>query len=141
QQDFVETIRTGGDSLLTIINDILDFSKIESGKMDLEQQPFSLRNSIEEALDLVAGKAVEKGLDLAYCADPKVPYRILGDITRLRQILVNLLNNAIKFTHQGEVVASVNSRQIGESRFELEFAVRDTGIGIPKEKLGRLFQS
>ncbi|HBL57667.1 MAG TPA: hypothetical protein DDZ80_03675, partial [Cyanobacteria bacterium UBA8803] len=112
QAEFVETIRNSGESLLTIINDILDFSKIESGKLELEEQPFNLRNCIEESLDLLAPKAVEKGLELAYLIAPQTANTIVGDITRLRQILVNLLGNAIKFTKTGEVTISVSSTLI-----------------------------
>jgi len=141
QREFTETIRTSGDTLLTIINDILDFSKIEAGRMDLEHQPFDLRNCIEGALDLVARKAAEKGLDLAYLIEPEVPPAIFGDVTRLRQILVNLLSNAVKFTEAGEVVVSVTSRLLDEGRHDVHFAVRDTGIGIPPDRMERLFQS
>jgi PAS domain S-box-containing protein len=148
QRDFVETIRTSGDSLLTIINDILDFSKIDSGKLDLEEHPFELRVGIEEALDLVAHKAASKRLELAYLIEPNTPQTILGDITRLRQILVNLLTNAIKFTEAGEVVLSVTAKQINSEvqqnysdTYEIQFAVKDTGIGIPANRMDRLFQS
>ena len=141
QQEFVETIRTGGDSLLTIINDILDFSKIESGRLDLESALFSLRTCVEEALDLLAAKAAEKGLEIAYMIDDDTPQVILGDITRLRQVLVNLLSNAVKFTHQGEVVVSVNTVTFANGRAELHFAVRDTGIGIHADKIELLFRS
>jgi PAS domain S-box-containing protein len=141
QHEFVETIRTSGDSLLSIINDILDFSKIESGKLDLEHQPFNLRTCIEEALDLLAAKAAEKGLDMAYLTCEQTPHAITGDITRLRQILINLLSNAVKFTHQGEVVVSVRTTPIADNRCQLHFAVRDTGIGIPEDKIGLLFRS
>ena len=146
QREFAEIIRNSGDSLLSIINDILDFSKIEAGKMDLEAQPFELRECIESALDLVAPRAAEKGLDLAYILPPDAPPGIQGDVTRLRQILLNLLTNAVKFTEQGEVVLTVNSRALTRAnrrsaRHELHFAVRDTGIGIDAERQGRLFQS
>ncbi len=147
QRDFVETIRTSGDSLLTIINDILDFSKIDSGKLDLEEHPFELRVGIEEALDLVAHKAAIKKLELAYLIDINTPQTILGDITRLRQILVNLLTNAIKFTETGEVILSVTAKQINSevqensNTYEIQFAVKDTGIGIPANRMDRLFQS
>jgi PAS domain S-box-containing protein len=146
QREFAEIIRNSGDSLLSIINDILDFSKIEAGKMDLEAQPFELRECIESALDLVAPRAAEKGLDLAYILPPGAPPGIQGDVTRLRQILLNLLTNAVKFTEQGEVVLTVNSRALTRAnrrsaRHELHFAVRDTGIGIDAERQGRLFQS
>lgn len=161
QREYVEIIRTSGDALLTIINEILDFSKIESGKLELEQYPFSLANCIEEALDLLAPKAAEKGLELACLTPAPVPPVILGDMTRLRQILVNLLNNAVKFTDIGEVVVSVSSRRIAAAQtgtvpprslsalpephalplYEIQFAVRDTGIGIPADKLERLFRA
>ncbi|MEB3219201.1 MAG: response regulator [Nostocales cyanobacterium 94392] len=142
QQDFVQTIRSSGDALLTLINDILDFSKIEAGKLDLEEQPFNLHICIEEALNLVAAKAAEKKLELAYLIDPQTPSGIVGDVTRLRQVLVNLLSNAVKFTELGEVVVYVNATQLDEdSRYEIKFAVQDTGIGIPSEKMQLLFKS
>lgn len=142
QRDFVETIRTSGDSLLTIINDILDFSKIESGKLDLEEQPFHLRTCIEEAIDLLASKAAAKQLELVYTTDFTAPTQVLGDVTRLRQILVNLLDNAIKFTAAGEVVLSVAARLIAHTQVhEITFAVKDTGIGIAIEKQERLFRA
>jgi len=142
QRDFVETIHNSGDALLSIINDILDFSKIESGKLELEQQPFELCHCVEESLDLLAQKAAEKHLELAYFIDPQAPPALLGDISRLRQILVNLLSNAIKFTTTGEVIVSVTARQILDSAedYELEFAVRDTGVGIPGDRIDRLFK-
>ncbi|MBN8490932.1 MAG: response regulator [Burkholderiales bacterium] len=135
QRDFASTIRDSGDSLLTIINDILDFSKIEAGRMDIERHPFDLRECVESALDLIAGRAAEKHLDLAYLFEPEVPAAIEGDVTRLRQILLNLLSNAVKFTEAGEVVLSV--RREGEL---LHFAVRDTGIGLSEQGKARLFQ-
>jgi CheY-like chemotaxis protein len=155
QQNYVETIRNCGDTLLTIINDILDFSKIESGKLTLEEQPFNLRTCIEESLDLLAPKATEKQLELLYHLSPDVPPAILGDVTRVRQILVNLLGNAIKFTEQGEVSVLVSGRQLRADEsspvpdakddcqpfFEIQVAVKDTGIGIPADRLDRLFQS
>ena len=141
QREFVEIVRTSGDSLLTIINEILDFSKIESGKLDLEQQAFSLATCIEESLDLVSSRAVEKGIELAYLLDENTPQNIVGDVTRLRQVLVNLLGNAVKFTPAGEVVVSATSRPLGENRFEVQFAVQDTGIGIAADRLDRLFKS
>mgnify|MGYP005839214743 CR=1 FL=1 len=148
QLDFVATIRSSGDDLLALINDILDFSKIESGKLELERQPFDLRECIEGSIDLLASKAMEKGLELAYVIEDDMPNTLEGDVTRLRQILVNLLSNAVKFTDKGEVVISVTSRKLppdewegGRPRYEVHFAVRDTGIGIPRESLGRLFQS
>ncbi len=143
QREFVGTIRTSGDALLTIINDILDFSKIEAGKMELESQPFRVRECVESALDLIATKAADKGLELAYLMDERVPPAIIGDETRLRQVLINLLNNAVKFTEEGEVVVQVSrsaSKQMNKSA-NLHFSVRDTGIGIPPERRDRLFKS
>ncbi|MBD1915017.1 MULTISPECIES: response regulator [Cyanophyceae] len=141
QRDFVETTRNAGDTLLTIINDILDFSKIESGKLDLETQPFNLRTCLEEALDLLAAKASEKGLELAYLLPPQVPQHLMGDVSRLRQVLVNLVNNAIKFTPHGEVIVSVQAQpQTDSEQITLQVAVKDTGIGIPADRLHRLFQ-
>jgi GAF domain-containing protein/DNA-binding response OmpR family regulator len=155
QHDYAETIRNSGDALLAIINDILDFSKIEAGKMDVEYQPFDLRECVESALDLTAGRAIEKGLDIAYIMDDDVPSGIKGDVTRLRQILINLLSNAIKFTERGEVVLTVSrekssvisdqssiiSKTDHRSLITLRFSVRDTGIGISKDHMARLFQS
>ncbi|MGK7901193.1 MAG: response regulator [Hormoscilla sp.] len=143
QQEFVETIRNSSDALLTIINDILDFSKIESGKMELEAAPFDLRACIESSLDLLAPKAAskQKGLELAYQIAPGTPEMIVGDVTRLRQILVNLLGNAVKFTETGEVTVSVRARQLKNlDKYTIGFTVRDTGIGIPSERLNRLFK-
>jgi signal transduction histidine kinase/DNA-binding response OmpR family regulator/putative methionine-R-sulfoxide reductase with GAF domain len=138
QRDYAETIRNSGDALLAIINDILDFSKIEAGKMDVEFQPFDLRECVESALDLMAGRAIEKGLDLAYIMDDDVPVGIKSDVTRLRQIVINLLSNAVKFTGKGEVVLTVKK---GKAKDELQFTVRDTGIGLSEEGMDRLFQS
>ena len=140
QRDFVETIRTGSDNLLSLINDILDFSKVESGKLEVEAHPLMLSECIETTLDLFAAKAAEKGLELAYVLDEQVPPTIVSDATRLRQILVNLVSNALKFTQQGEVVITVNSEPRGDYH-EVHFTVRDTGIGIPPERMNRLFQS
>jgi PAS domain S-box-containing protein len=141
QQEFVETIRGSGDALLTIINDILDFSKIESGKLELEQQPFDLRDCLEGALDLLAPRAAEKGLDLAYLIESHVPPTIVGDVTRLRQIFVNLMNNAVKFTEAGEVVVTIRAHALEADDYEIAVAVEDTGIGIPADRLHRLFQA
>ncbi len=140
QRDFVETIRNSGNTLLTIINDILDFSKIESGKLELEQHPFELRTCIEESLDLLAAKAAQKQLELAYQIAPHTPQTILGDTTRLRQILVNLLSNAIKFTSTGEVIVFVEAYKSDSQATEIRFAVKDTGIGIPQERKNCLFE-
>ncbi|TVQ08892.1 MAG: response regulator [Leptolyngbya sp. DLM2.Bin27] len=143
QRDFVETTRNASDALLTIINDILDFSKIESGKLDLETQPFNLRTCLEEALDLVAAKAAEKGLELAYLLPADVPLHLMGDVSRLRQVVVNLVNNAIKFTPAGEVIITIAAlpMALGSApEVEIQVAVRDTGIGIPADRLDRLFK-
>jgi PAS domain S-box-containing protein len=166
QRDLLETVRHSGDALLTIINDILDFSKIESGKLELETQPFNLRTCIEAALDLMMPKATEKGLELAYVIDPCTPTCVLSDINRLRQILVNLLGNAVKFTHLGEVSIAVVARKLQRSQhvldaageathfsrnanhsasdslplYAIRFEVKDTGTGIAAAYLDRLFQ-
>ncbi len=136
QKHYLETIRINGDALLAIINDILDFSKMESDKVVLEDCQFNLQQCVEEAIDLMACKAFEKQLNLAYVIDKKVPDEVTGDPGRLRQVLMNLLSNAIKFTDEGDVVLSVSIRKNGE----IEFAVRDTGIGIPGDKMHLLFQ-
>lgn len=141
QQDFVETTHRSGEALLGILNDILDFSKIEADRLDLEEQPFNLHQCIEEALDLVASKASAKGLNLAYFVEKSVPSIIEGDITRLRQILVNLLGNAVKFTPKGEVVLYTSSEVLPTGKHEIHIAVKDTGIGIRSDRLNRLFQS
>lgn len=143
QRGYVETICSSSESLLTIINDILDFSKIESGKMEFESRPVNLRACIEEALDLLAAKAGEKRLDLAYQLEDGTPTQVLGDVTRLRQILVNLLGNSVKFTDHGEIITTVKvltAPADATGTFELLFSVRDTGIGIPAERLDRLFR-
>lgn len=142
QRSYTETIQTCGENLLTVINDILDFSKIESGKMELEEKEFDLRTCIEEVLDMFAPKAAQTGLDLVYQIECQVPYRITGDSTRLRQILINLVGNAIKFTHAGEVFVRVYLMNIyKDGTVQLGFEVRDTGIGIPEDKLERLFKA
>jgi PAS domain S-box-containing protein len=141
QREFVETIRLSGDQLLVIINDILDFSKIESDRLEFEVQPFDLRDCVEDSLDLLASKASEKGLDLAYLIENNVPSTINGDVTRLKQILINLLNNAVKFTEKGEVLLSVSSKHLDKNNYEILFAVKDTGIGIPENRRNRLFKA
>lgn len=146
QHDYVRTIHKSADSLLNIINDILDFSKIESGKLEMEQHPFNLRNGLEEVMDLFAQKASARGLDLNYLIESQVPNYIISDITRLKQILINLINNAIKFTHEGGVFVQVGlegSNQELETSEELSitFKVQDTGIGIPPEKIPTLFEA
>jgi signal transduction histidine kinase/CheY-like chemotaxis protein/ligand-binding sensor domain-containing protein len=140
QREYAETILNSGESLLTVINDILDFSKIESGKMELEQRAFEFRQCVESVMDLFANTSAKKGLDLIYEIDPQIPSHIVGDSHRLRQVLMNLMSNAIKFTHTGEVFLSINLVKADERKLELAFSVKDTGIGIANDKLRRLFQ-
>ncbi|MCC6455010.1 MAG: response regulator, partial [Caldilineaceae bacterium] len=137
--DFIETIRTSSESLLTIINEVLDFSKIESGRMELEMQPLDVQESVEGALDLLAPQAASKGLELGYWIEDGVPSMIMGDATRLRQILVNLVANAVKFTETGDVWITVSQGVRADGAAELRFAVSDTGIGIRKEQIPLLF--
>jgi CheY-like chemotaxis protein len=169
QYEFVNTIRSSGDALLTLINDILDFSKIESGKLELENHPLNIRDCIEDTLDMLAPQASESGLELAYMIYKNTPSCVMGDVTRIKQILVNLVGNGVKFTPKGEVVIAVTSHKLSEHKaaygmdsalaphwsdavlngaeidldptYEIKFAVRDTGIGIPGDKLDRLFQA
>jgi PAS domain S-box-containing protein len=162
QRDLLETVSSSGDALLTIIDDILDFSKIESGKLELEKQPVNLRTCIEAVLELLVPKAVEKGLELAYVIDSQTPVQVLSDITRLRQILVNLLGNAVKFTSVGDISVSVLARKLQSHHaleaetaqpgsvdnshssslpfYAIRIAVQDTGMGIAADRLDRLFQ-
>ncbi len=141
QKEYVRTIRLSGEQLLVIINDILDFSKIESEKLELENTLFDLQECIEDSLDLLATRASEKKLELLYRIEKDTPIAVNGDVTRLRQILTNLIGNAVKFTDEGEIFISVSSKKLDENEFELLFAVKDTGIGIPKDKMDRLFKS
>ncbi|HKF86293.1 MAG TPA: GAF domain-containing protein [Candidatus Limnocylindrales bacterium] len=147
QADYAETIRTSADALLTVINDILDFSKIEAGKVELERAPFDLRRTIEGALDLLAPVAAGKGVELVYAVDADLPAGLVGDGGRLRQIALNLLSNALKFTEAGEVELRLGGRRVDRphgataERWEITLDVRDTGIGIPPYRMDRLFQS
>ena len=141
QREYARIIRDSGEALLTLINDILDFSKIEAGQVQIERRPFEVRECLESALELLSSRAAEKDLDLAYLVQTKTPLSVIGDVTRLRAILLNLLGNAVKFTERGEVVVSVRSLALPDRRHELHFAVRDTGIGIPQERMDRLFQA
>ncbi len=147
QHGYVETIYSSCESLLTIINDILDFSKVESGKLELECAPFELQTCIEEALDILAPKAAEKKLDVACEFEDGLPGKVFGDVTRVRQVVVNLVSNGIKFTHAGEVLVAVEALSAPEEGsaqtepWHLHFRVRDTGIGIPVDRLARLFTS
>ena len=139
--DFIETIRNSSESLLTIINDVLDFSKIESGRMELEVLPLDVQETVEGALDLLSTQAADKQLELGYWIEDDVPTMIRGDATRLRQILVNLVANAVKFTVQGEVWLTVSCDTQGDDEAVLRFAVSDTGIGIRQEQLPQLFMA
>jgi PAS domain S-box-containing protein len=141
QRDFAETVLNSSEVLISIINNILDFSKIEAEKMDLENRPFEIHRCIEDALDLVTSKAMEKKLELAYSVDESVPSMVIGDLTRVRQILVNLLSNAVKFTARGEVVVNVTGQLHNHDKYQLHFIVKDTGMGIPLDSQNRLFQS
>jgi signal transduction histidine kinase/DNA-binding response OmpR family regulator len=141
QQDYVDTIRMSGETLLSLINDLLDFSKIEAGKMELEQNTCSIGAVIEETYDLLSVKANEKNLDLLYMIEPDVPAEILSDVTRLRQVLSNLVSNGIKFTEKGEILIEVSVLEKKEDWYTFEITVKDTGIGIPREKQHKLFQN
>jgi PAS domain S-box-containing protein len=140
QREYARTIKTSGEQLLVIINDILDFAKLESEKLELENQPFDLRACIEDSVDFLASKASEKNLEIIYNVDKDTPLAILGDVTRLRQVLTNLIGNAVKFTNAGEVVISVNSTKLSNREFEIQFCIKDTGIGISPDKMNKLFK-
>lgn len=141
QREFTETIRTSGDALLGIINDILDFSKIEAGHLELERLPVNLRDCVESAIDLAAGVASLKKLDLLYWIEDDVPPSVIGDLTRFRQVLINLIGNAVKFTDRGEVVVTFSRWVDDIASPRLRVSVRDSGIGIPADRIHRLFQS
>lgn len=141
QLGLVHTIRASGNALLAVINQILDFSKIEADKLELEETNFDLGPMIEETLDLVAPQATEKGLTLAYFIAKDVPVRLRQDVARLRQILANLVSNAVKFTPAGEITITVSAQLQETGHYQLHFAVQDTGIGIPADRMAHLFQS
>ncbi|MCE0497169.1 MAG: response regulator, partial [Methylacidiphilales bacterium] len=141
QRDCVHTIQVSGEALLTVINDILDFSKIESGKMVLEQRSFNLRQCIEDVISLFVARIREKKLETIYFIAPEVPANLIGDAVRLRQILTNLIGNALKFTERGEIVLNVRCQSRDSQGCQLLFSIADTGIGIPSEAIGKLFQS
>ena len=141
QRELAEVVRSSGDALLHVIDDILDYSKIEAGKLELEKEPVDLRECVESALEIVAPRAWEKRIELGCLIDEDAPAGIVGDAARLRQVLLNLLSNAVKFTEKGEVVVHVDAEPTGASAYRLEFAVRDTGIGIPSDRMDRLFAS
>jgi PAS domain S-box-containing protein len=141
QREFAEIVHSSGDALLHVIDDILDYSKIEAGKLELDHEPFDLRECVERALEIVAPRAWEKGIELGCLIDEDAPTGILGDAARVRQVLLNLLSNAVKFTEEGEVVVLVEAEAAARGPVRLEFAVRDTGIGIPQDRMDRLFTS
>ncbi|HSD62843.1 MAG TPA: response regulator, partial [Ignavibacteriaceae bacterium] len=141
QLEFVDTIRMSGAALLSLIDGILDFSKIEAGKIDLEELPFNLYQCVEEAIELNSERANRKGLELIYMIDENVPRMIVGDITRLRQVLINLISNGIKFTREGEVSLCVSLIKSDNDFHFINFSIRDTGIGVPESSIGKLFQS
>lgn len=141
QQEFLRLMRQSADALLRLLNDILDFSKIEAGRLELEEIPFELRSCVGKAIQLLSLKASEKNLELACRIDPAIPDHLMGDPGRLRQIIVNLVGNGIKFTAAGEVVVDVSPEELADHSALLHFSVRDTGIGIPRHKQGRLFQA
>ncbi|MBC7913977.1 MAG: response regulator [Pyrinomonadaceae bacterium] len=141
QEEYVTVINTSGDALLHVINDILDFSKIESGNLELEQHEFDLHSCIESVIDVFSNKAAQQNLDLVYQIDHRIPAVVTGDSLRLRQILINFVSNAMKFTQQGEVFIEVNLIKNLNNKLEIGFNVHDTGIGIPQDKLSRLFKA
>lgn len=141
QAEYAEKIRTSGENLLEVIKDILDFSKIESGKMEIEKHPFSLASCIEETLDLLAPGLGDKRVELLYDLSDQVPFSVNGDASRVRQILINLVGNAVKFTQTGEISVTAEKRREDAERVEILVEVRDTGIGIPIAKWGKLFKA
>jgi len=141
QRDCVTAISASGESLMTVINDVLDFSKIEAGRMKLESRSFNVRECVEEALELFSAEIRIKGLEAVYLVAPEVPSRLIGDPMRVRQILVNLISNAIKFTSQGEIAINVECKGQDEKGYRLEFSVTDTGIGISKEGIEKIFNA
>ena len=141
QRDYLEMVHTSGESLLAVINDILDFSKIEAGRLDLDPIDFRLRDSLGETMKGLALRAQSKSLELACHVAPEVPDALVGDPSRLRQVLMNLVGNAVKFTERGEVVVRVTRAATWDGGVEIAFAVEDTGIGIPADKQGRIFEA
>ena len=141
QREYVEIIRRSGDTLLSVINNILDLTKIEAKMIELERQPFDLHDCLDVSLDMVATDAKKKCLDIEYTFEDYLPTVIMGDPTRINQILINLLNNAVKFTERGKITLSISGKAVEDGNCEIHFAVKDTGIGIPEDKMGHLFQS
>jgi signal transduction histidine kinase len=140
QKDYAETIHKSGNALLLIINDILDLSKMESGKMELLEEPFELEISVAETLDLFSLSCRKKSIELSYNIDPDIPSPLFGDVTRLRQILINLVGNAVKFTDSGRIDVDAQLINDDPDTLEVEFKVSDTGIGIKEESIGSLFR-
>jgi len=140
QRDYVEIICSSGETLLTLVNDLLDLSKLDSGKLEMKRAPFSVRTCVEETLEFMAPAARQKGIEVDFRIDDEVPESLVGDVTQVRQVLTHLVSNAVKFTDEGEVFVSVDVHDMGKDRFQVHFAVRDTGIGISRENLDRLFQ-
>ena len=141
QRRYLETVKSSGNALLSLINDILDFSKIEAKKLDLEEIPFVLRDDLGDCIETLAFRGHAKGLEIACHVKPDVPDHLIGDPGRLRQVIVNLVGNAIKFTHAGEVVVHVGARERRDDHVVLAFSITDTGIGIPKDKQSRMFEA
>ena len=141
QKEFAGIVRTSSETLLALINGILDFSRLESGQVELESEPFELAACLDDALDLCCGAARDKGVDLSYWIDDAVPRRVIGDSARLRQVLVNLIANAVKFTAEGEVCVGLSWHRADSGATLLRGSVRDTGIGIPADRMDRLFRS
>jgi len=141
QKEYTEAIINSGESLLSVINDVLDFSKIEAGNIELESHLFELRKCIEDVLELFGPKIAESGIDLIYLIDDEVPIFFVGDSLRLRQILINMVGNAVKFTHQGEVLINISVSSVSQDRLKLRFEIQDTGIGIPKDQQRNLFKA
>jgi signal transduction histidine kinase len=139
QRDFLETSLHSAEVLLTILNDILDFSKIEAGRLELERINFSLRNTVEDVTSTLAARAQSKGLEIACLIHPDLTSNLRGDPGRLRQVLVNLVGNAIKFTHQGEIVIQAEMMEESESNTTVHFSVQDTGVGIPLDRQAAIF--
>src|SRR6202035_675048 len=141
QRDNLGLVKLSAESLLSIINDILDFSKIEAGKLDIESVPFDLRESLGETMKALSYRAHQKGLELIYEVQPDVPETLMGDPGRIRQIVVNLVGNSIKFTERGEILVSVEKESETPDSVRLHFAIRDTGVGIPADKQSKIFEA
>lgn len=141
QRSFAETIKKSGEALLSVINDVLDLSKIESGKMEIDHHEFNLRHCVEEVFDLFSARTRESGIDLIYEIDPAIPVQLISDHSRLRQILLNLIGNAVKFTHNGEVCVAISLVNENRNEILIQFDIRDTGIGIPEDKRKHLFKA